>query len=108
MIKPSPEQMRAAVGQAVDFLKVLANEDRLLLLCQISQAERNVGQLEQDLDIHQPTLSQQLGVLRRSGLVATRKEGKQIFYRLADQAAVVIIHALYEQFCATKENQNDH
>lgn len=98
-----PEQMRASAGLAVDFLKVLANEDRLLLLCQISQAESSVGQLQEALDIQQPTLSQQLGVLRRSGLVNTRKEGKLVYYRLANDSVIAIMNTVYQQFCMKKE-----
>ncbi|MGL5632877.1 MAG: ArsR/SmtB family transcription factor [Azovibrio sp.] len=98
-----PEQMRASAGLAVDFLKVLANEDRLLLLCQISQAESSVGQLQEALDIQQPTLSQQLGVLRRSGLVNTRKEGKLVYYRLANDSVIAVMNTVYQQFCMKKE-----
>ncbi|BCL75970.1 transcriptional regulator [Jeongeupia sp. HS-3] len=100
---PELERMRAAASAAVDLLKTLANQDRLLLLCQMSQGERNVGQLEADLGIHQPTLSQQLGVLRRAGLVATRKDGKQVFYSLANDAAIAVIGTLYQQFCGNEE-----
>ncbi len=76
-----PERLRQAAGQAVAALKVLANEDRLLLMCQLSQREMSVGELEEALDIRQPTLSQQLGVLRMEGVVDTRRDGKRIFYR---------------------------
>ncbi len=64
-----PEVLRGAAGKAVGALKLLANEDRLLLLCQLSQGEMCVSDLEQALGIHQPTLSQQLGVLRNEGVV---------------------------------------
>ncbi|WP_083300754.1 helix-turn-helix transcriptional regulator [Jeongeupia sp. USM3] len=103
---PELAQMRSAAGAAVDLLKTLANQDRLLLLCRMSQGERNVGQLEADLDIHQPTLSQQLGVLRRAGLVATRKDGKQVYYSLANAAAIAVIGTLYQQFCDNGEAQS--
>lgn len=66
-----PARLRCAAENAVAALKVLANPERLLLLCQLSQGEFNVGELEEQLDIHQPTLSQQLGVLRSQGVVAT-------------------------------------
>jgi len=67
------EQLRANSASAGALLKALANPDRLLLLCQLSLGERNVSELEQLLGIQQPTLSQQLAVLRREGLVATRR-----------------------------------
>ncbi|WP_426148842.1 metalloregulator ArsR/SmtB family transcription factor [Polaromonas sp. DSR2-3-2] len=94
-----PELLRAAATQAVGTLKVLANEDRLLLLCQLSQGERCVGELEAALGIHQPTLSQQLGVLRNEGLVNTRRQGKQIFYSVANPATLEILALLYRIYC---------
>lgn len=95
----NPELLRAAATQAVGTLKVLANEDRLLLLCQLSQGERCVGELEAALGIHQPTLSQQLGVLRHEGLVSTRRQGKHIFYSVANPATLEILALLYRIYC---------
>lgn len=92
-------RLRRAAGQAVGALKLLANEDRLLLLCQLSQGERCVSELEAQLDIHQPTLSQQLGVLRSEGVVSTRREGKNIFYSVADPALLEILAVLYRLYC---------
>lgn len=93
-------RLRANADAASQLLKVLANPDRLLLLCQLAEGERNVGELQDALGIVQPTLSQQLGVLRREGLVATRRDGKQIHYRIASPAALALIHTLYRQFCS--------
>ncbi len=95
-----PQRLRRAAAHAVAALKVLANEDRLLLLCQISHGEMCVGELEERLDIAQPTLSQQLRVLRNEGAVATRREGKNVYYRLADPRLLSIIAALYGTYCA--------
>jgi DNA-binding transcriptional ArsR family regulator len=94
-----PEALRGAAARAVVALKVLANEDRLLLLCQLSQGEMCVSDLEQKLGIHQPTLSQQLGVLRGEGVVQTRREGKNIFYSVADRAMLEILAVLYRLYC---------
>ena len=94
-----PEALRGVAGQAVSALKVLANEDRLLLLCQLSQGEMCVGDLEQRLGIQQPTLSQQLGVLRTEGSVSTRRQGKNIFYSVADPAMLEILALLYRLYC---------
>jgi DNA-binding transcriptional ArsR family regulator len=94
-----PTVLREAAEQAVGALKVLANEDRLLLLCQLSQGEMSVGDLEAALDIHQPTLSQQLGVLRTEGIVKTRREGKRIFYSVADPNVMRILEVLYRVYC---------
>jgi len=98
-----PEALRSAAGRAVAALKLLANEDRLLLLCQLSQGEMCVSDLEQKLGIHQPTLSQQLGVLRNEGVVDTRREGKNIFYRVADPAMLEILAVLYRLYCPKEE-----
>ncbi len=92
--------MRASAGNACNLMKVLANPDRLLILCQLSQGEKRVGELEALLGIGQPTLSQQLTVLREQQLVSTRRDGKNIYYMLSSPQAVAVIHTLYEQFCS--------
>jgi len=69
-------------------------------MCQLSQGEWCVSDLEEQLGIRQPTLSQQLGVLRENNLVETRREGKRIFYSIASKEAIVIMAVLYDQFCA--------
>lgn len=97
-----PAVLREAAGQAVRALKVLSHEDRLLLLCQLSQGEMCVSDLEQTLDIHQPTLSQQLGVLRNEGAVNTRRDGKRIFYSVADPKALQLLKVLYRLYCPTE------
>lgn len=92
-------RLRTAADQAQALLKTLANRDRLLLLCQLVSGERNVSELEVAVGIQQPTLSQQLGVLRREGLVATRREGKQIFYRIDSTEALAMLQTLYQLYC---------
>ncbi|MFY9509514.1 MAG: metalloregulator ArsR/SmtB family transcription factor [Rubrivivax sp.] len=93
------QQLRASAGKACSLLKAMANEDRLLLLCQLAEAERNVGELQASTGIVQPTLSQQLGVLRDAGLVQTRREGKFIYYQLASAEVLAVMQALYASFC---------
>lgn len=95
----SMERMRAAARIATDTLKALANQDRLLLLCQLSQGEKCVSDLEALLDIRQPTLSQQLGVLRNEGFVSTRREGKRIYYAVSDAKVLALLQTLYEHYC---------
>ena len=92
------ETLRSAATQAVAALKLLANEDRLLLLCQLSQGEMCVSELESHLGIRQPTLSQQLGVLRSEGVVSTRRQGKNIYYSVADPAMLEIVAVLYRLY----------
>ena len=92
-------QMRLAAQQACQLLKALSNADRLMLVCQLSQGEKCVGELEEALGITQPTLSQQLGVLRAEGLVTTRRDGKFIFYTLGDPRVVPMLDSLQSMFC---------
>ncbi|GAB2881087.1 ArsR/SmtB family transcription factor [Microbulbifer echini] len=94
------DKMRDSAGQAASMLRSLANHDRLLLLCQLSQEELNVGELEERLGLRQPSLSQQLGVLRREGLVDTRREGKHVYYRVADPKVLALLQTLYQLYCA--------
>lgn len=93
------EQLKEKAPQAAELLRQLANGNRLLILCHISQEERSVGQLEQDLGIRQPGLSQQLAELRQSGLVKTRRESRSIYYSIADERAEAVMAMLYEIFC---------
>ena len=103
-IQPSEwDHMNESAAQAVDFIKKLGNPDRLKLLCRLSQGECHVGQLEDECGIRQPTLSQQLGVLRRGGLIVPRKDGKQIFYRLSDGPVMEIMAILHRHFCSQRE-----
>lgn len=98
------DDLRQSAGKACLLLKTMANEDRLLLLCNLIDAELNVGELEQLTGIRQPTLSQQLGVLRDEGLVNTRREGKYIYYTLASSAVLQIMYTLHGLFCEQKAN----
>lgn len=93
------DTLRQGAAQAVAALKLLANEDRLLLLCQLSQGELCVSELEAQLGIRQPTLSQQLGVLRAEGVVNTRRQGKNIYYSVADPAMLEIVAVLHRLYC---------
>ena len=96
---PSPAEMAVAAGLACNLLKILANPDRLLIMCHLSMGESCVSDLEINLGIRQPTLSQQLAVLRSQDLVATRREGKNIFYSIASTEALAVMAVVYEQFC---------
>lgn len=91
--------MRVAAEKARGLLKVLSNPDRLMLLCQLTQGEHCVSELEQALGIQQPTLSQQLGVLRDERLVETRRDGKQIYYSITSAEAMAVMQVLYQLYC---------
>jgi len=92
-------RLRESASRACALLKALANEDRLLILCQLTQGQRNVGELEAMTGVRQPTLSQQLGVLRDEGLVSTRREGKYIFYGLASHEVIQVMKTLSGLYC---------
>lgn len=91
--------MKEKVGEASAFLKKLSNPDRLLVACALVEGERSVRELEDALGIRQPGLSQQLAELREAGLIAGRKEGKQVFYRLADPRVEAFIATMHALFC---------
>ena len=91
--------LRQSADAACRLLKTLSNPDRLLLLCQLSQGEKRVGELEALVGIAQPTLSQQLSVLRDEGLVSTRREGKAIYYCIDSPQALAVMATLYQNFC---------
>lgn len=92
-------KLQAAAEVACKLLKVLSNPDRLLLLCHMTQGEFSVSTLEEITGIRQPTLSQQLTVLREEQLVNTQREGKQIFYSIASREAAAVLQVLYQLYC---------
>jgi len=93
-------EMEGRATEVAELLKTLSHPARLMLACTLAEREYSVGELEETLGIRQPTLSQQLGVLREAGVVETRREAKQIFYRLTEARAAQLIEALYGIFCA--------
>ena len=97
--------LRQSADAACRLMKALSNPDRLLLLCQLSQGEKRVGELEELVGIAQPTLSQQLSVLRDEGLVSTRREGKNIYYSVAHPATLEILALLYRLYCPEGKKQ---
>ena len=94
-----PERLQASAGEAAKLLRALANERRLAILCRLSGGELSVGELQDHVGLSQSALSQHLARLRDDELVATRKEGQTVFYRIADPAAVRVIERLVEIFC---------
>ncbi len=93
------EMLRNNANEAACLLKGLANRDRLMLLCQLVTGEKTVSELERLTGIRQPSLSQQLGVLRNEGLVHTRRDGKWIYYRLESEKVQAILQTLYQIYC---------
>jgi len=96
------DRMAQSAREAADFLKALAHESRLLILCNLLDGEKSVGELESFLDVRQSTVSQQLARLRLEGLVASRREGKAIYYSIANETARAMIGVLYGAFCGVE------
>lgn len=97
--KAELKKMQSSADDACTLMKVLSNRDRMMLLCEMAKGEKCVGDLEAALDLHQPTLSQQLTVLRKENLVNTRREGKQIYYSISSEVALSVIALLYRHYC---------
>jgi DNA-binding transcriptional ArsR family regulator len=95
----APDRMADKAKRAADFLKALAHESRLMILCILAEGEKSVSELEHKLDLRQASVSQQLARLRLDGLVTTRRDGKSIYYSLASDEARIIVGAVYDVFC---------
>ena len=102
-IGPPPKEMAENARSAAAYLKTLAHEGRLMILCHLGAGEKSVGELEQLLEMRQAAVSQMLARLREEELVTTRREGKTIYYSLANEDTSRVIGLLYEIFCARHE-----
>jgi len=91
--------MQTNACAAAAFLKILANDWRLMILCELLKGERSVGELEEIVSLSQSALSQHLARLRRSHLVKTRRESQTIYYSIADPGVTKVIGALYDLYC---------
>lgn len=92
-------RMQRAADEACELLKALSNRHRLLILCQLVDGEKSVGQMASFLGIRDSTVSQHLAVLRREGLIAGRRDGQTIWYRISSEPARQLIDTLYRNFC---------
>ncbi|GGI23062.1 transcriptional regulator [Bradyrhizobium guangdongense] len=101
-MKMNIEVMERAADQASELLKALANRHRLLIICQLIDGERSVGELAEFLDLRDSTVSQHLALLRKDGLVSARREAQTIFYSIASEPAREVLKTLYQAFCAPK------
>lgn len=97
------EQMAENAKQATDFMKAMAHESRLMILCYLSSGEKSVMELEQLLALRQPTVSQQLARLRLERLITARRDGKTIYYSIADDRALKMMEVVYGMFCENNE-----
>lgn len=98
-ISPELHNLMQKARKASDFLKAVAHENRLVILCLLSERERSVTELEGFLALSQATVSQQLARLRHEGLVETRRDGRVVYYSLADDTTKRFIQAIYDKFC---------
>ncbi|GAA6208132.1 metalloregulator ArsR/SmtB family transcription factor [Cognatishimia sp. WU-CL00825] len=96
--------MASNAEAAAAYLKTLAHGGRLMILCHLSSGEKSVSELEALLDVRQAAVSQMLARLREDGLVATRRDGKAVFYTLADPNTAQVIGLLYQLFCAPAQD----
>ena len=94
--------MRETAPKVSALMKILSNENRLMILCQLVTQERSVGELATKLEMRQAALSQQLALLRKDGLVKTRREAQTIYYSLARDDLAELLGFLYETYCADK------
>lgn len=99
--EPTPEDLYEGAQEAANFLKTLSNDSRMLILCRLlEQGEMSVGELEADLDFRQSKLSQHLALLRSERLVSTRRDGKQVYYRLVRKEVAETLELMHNLFCS--------
>ena len=100
------ENMRAHASDAAQLLKALANDNRLMILCVLAENEASVSELNQRIDLSQSALSQHLALLRRDGLVRTRRSSQTIFYSLEQGPEMQFIELLHDIYCSTLDSQH--
>jgi len=98
-MKINSDIMEAAADQASELLKALSNRHRLLIICQLINGERSVGELAQSLDLRDSTVSQHLALLRKDGLVSARRDAQTIYYSIESDPAREVLKTLYQVFC---------
>lgn len=94
------DAMAENAHHATELLKALASESRLMILCLLADGERSVGELNELMERRQSSVSQQLGRLRRQGLVTSRRDGKTVYYSIASEEAKSIINVLHDLYCS--------
>jgi DNA-binding transcriptional ArsR family regulator len=99
--------MQAAAGRVAELMKLLANKHRLLVLCQLAEGEKSVGELARSLGVREPAMSQQLSVLRREGLVRPRRDAQTIYYMLARDDVRGLMEFLYAAYCGDAAAQGE-
>ncbi len=103
-MKMQMEEMGENAGQACMLLKSMANQSRLMILCQLAECEMSVGELLENIPLSQSALSQHLSMFRREKIVKTRRVAQSIMYSLDSKEARVLINALYELYCSKEDD----
>ena len=101
------KQMRETAPKVSELMKVLSNEHRLMILCQLAEGEKSVGELAELLNVRQAALSQQLALLRKDGMVRTRRQAQNVFYSLAREDVRSLMGFLYETYCGIENRSDD-
>ena len=99
------KRLEKNAARACDLLGAMANPSRLMILCQLAESEKSVGELQPLIGLSQSALSQHLALLREKRLVRTRRDGQQIFYSIASREAGALMHTLHEEFCVPKRGR---
>ena len=100
-------ELHDMASHAVELLKAMANEWRLMILCQLAEGEKTVSELQASLGLSQSALSQHLAVLRRERIVSSRKHAQSVSYSLAGDEAPRVMHTLHEVFCKTQGSNDE-
>ena len=101
-MKINSKDMQAAAQDASDLLKALSNRHRLMIVCQLVESERSVGELATALELRDSTVSQHLALLRKDRIVASRRDGQTIWYSISSLSARAVIETLYGVYCGPK------
>jgi len=101
------KHMRETAPRVSELMKVLSNEHRLMILCQLAEGEKSVGELVELLNVRQAALSQQLALLRKDGMVKTRRQAQNIFYSLAREDVRNLMGFLYQTYCGAQNRSDD-
>ena len=102
-MKMNIDDMQSAADDATGLLKALSNRHRLMIVCQLVERERSVGELAVALGIRDSTVSQHLALLRKDGLVAPRRDGQTIWYSISSFPARAVLEALYGVYCGVQQ-----
>lgn len=98
--------MQDNAGKACGLLKAMANEARLMVLCQLIEGEKSVTELQEAIGLSQSAMSQHLAVLREQGVVTTRRDGQSVYYRVAEGPAMALMETLHREFCGSQSGSS--